>query len=106
MSAGSPRPRCPLNSGPFVRTDLYAIGTTTAQEGRDIAELTLDNLHRTIEKYGPEGVLETARDAGFSFADLVALQERIDRLPRTRKQRRTAEERVRTFLGLDDEKEG
>ena len=70
------------------------------------AEITLDNLKRHIEKYGPDGVMETARDYGFSVAALCELQVTIDRLPTKRfkvKHRKTVEQRVRSWLGLPEE---
>ena len=67
--------------------------------------ITLDNLLRHLEKHGPEGILETARDAGLPFQELVTIQERIDGLPRRRRHRKSAEERIRTWLGLDKPKE-
>lgn len=68
-----------------------------------MAELNLDNLNRHLDKYGPDGVMEAARDAGFTLASLVALQERIDRLPRQPRHRKSAEARVRRWLGLPEE---
>lgn len=68
-----------------------------------MAELTQDNLMKTIEKYGPDGVLEVARDAGFPLTSLIALQEHIDSQPRAPRHRKTAEARVRAWLGLPEE---
>lgn len=71
-----------------------------------MAALTFENLTKHLEKHGPDQVMETARDYGFTIAELVALQEMIDRLPTKRfrvKHRKTAEQRVRSWLGLDEE---
>lgn len=48
--------------------------------------------------------MDAARDAGLTIPELVKLQQQIDARPRAPKHRKSAEERVRTWLGLDEEK--
>lgn len=71
-----------------------------------MAEMTLDNLKRHIDRYGPEGVMETARDSGFPITALVELQAKIDAIPSRRRKvrhRKSVEARVRSWLGLPEE---
>jgi len=70
-----------------------------------MAELTIDNLQRHLVRYGPDGVMETARDQGYPLAVLVDLQERIDALTPRVRHRKSTEARVRAWLGLPDEEE-
>ena len=48
-------------------------------------------------------MLDAARDAGLSIKELTKLQEQIDALTPRVRHRKTAEARVRTWLGLDKE---
>jgi len=65
-----------------------------------VAALNFENLLKTIDRFGPEGVLDAAREAGLPLEQLVRLQEAIDKLPRQPRRRSSAEARVRTWLGL------
>lgn len=82
---------------------MYAIGTTAAQEGRGIREITHAGLVKHLDRFGPDGVMETARDTGCTIAELTDLQTRIDALTPRVKHRKSAEARVRTWLGLDEQ---
>jgi hypothetical protein len=65
--------------------------------------MTLDNLYRHLDRHGPVGVMEAARDEGWPLETLCLIQERIDaRTPRV-KHRKTVEARVRSWLGLPEE---
>jgi len=68
-----------------------------------VAELTFENLLKHLDRYGPDGVMDTARDAGISFAKLCELQIAIDRRTPRVKHRKTVEARVRSWLGLPEE---
>ena len=66
-------------------------------------EVTVKDFLKHLERFGPDGVLEGARDHGLNIAELVQLQEAIDARPRSPKHRKSAEARVRDFLGLPEE---
>ena len=76
------------------------------------------------ERFGTEGVMETAAECGHSFDALVRLQDAVDRIEaehgregkfirhnrlgrrvQVRPKRTTAEERVKRLLGIEEEEE-
>jgi hypothetical protein len=70
----------------------------------------VDSYLRHIKKFGPEGVLEAARDAGLPISELVMIQTSIDAREDAqagrfgkKKRRLSAEQRVKRFLGIADE---
>lgn len=65
----------------------------------------IEDFLKHLKRYGPEGVLDAARDAGLTISELVQIQDAIDKLPRQPRHRKTAEARVRTWLGLDKEED-
>ena len=65
-------------------------------------QLTLKHFAKHVERYGAEGVMDTARDH-LGLAELIVLQQQIDELTPRVKHRKTAERRVRDWLGLTEE---
>lgn len=72
----------------------------------------IDRYLRHAKKFGTEGVMEAARDEGCTLDELVMLQTNVDAIEaaathpsRRHKRRKTAEQRVRDWLGLADETE-
>jgi hypothetical protein len=72
----------------------------------------LETYKRHADRFGPDGVVETAAAAGLTLADLVTLQQHVDELeaPIRRKRgqgkhRLTAEARVKRLLGIPEETE-
>ncbi len=69
--------------------------------------MTREKLLKHAGRYGTEHVLESAVEMGFPFEELVRLQQGLDEIDSKqrgyRKPRKTAEERVKRFLGIEEE---
>lgn len=70
---------------------------------------TLERFKKHVEKFGPDGVMETAAKR-LAYDELVTLQETCDAAERAKtrfpkRTRKTAEQKVRELLGLTDEEE-
>ena len=69
--------------------------------------MTADSLAKHARRFGTEGVIETALEARLPFQELVRLQTDLDEIDSTRrfhkKPRKTAEERIKKLLGIEEE---
>lgn len=82
-----------------------------------LRKLTVEQLLSHAKKFGSEGVIETAMDAKFSFEQLVRLLTGLDKVDKERdaarvarghystwkKPRKSAEDRVKRLLGIEEE---
>jgi len=69
--------------------------------------VTREKLLKHAGRYGTEHVLEAAVELRLPLEELVRLQEGLDEIDSKqrgyRKPRKTAEERVKQFLGIEEE---
>lgn len=67
-----------------------------------------DRLLKHARRHGSDCVLETAAAAGLPLPDLIEIQTELDAIDqatlgwRYRKPRKTAEQRVKAFLGIEE----
>jgi len=70
--------------------------------------VTVEQLEKHARRFGTEGVMVTAIEAGLSFEGLVRLQTTLDEIEAAarrypKRTRKTAEQKVRKLLGIEEE---